>query len=84
MSYSYAQFLASPQTTYVCDVTDRIPVEDGRFGHLLFSQTLEHLKEPALALRELNRVLAPGGVLLCTVPLFYEEHEQPHDYFRYT
>lgn len=72
------------ETTYVCDVTDRIPVEDGRFGHLLFSQTLEHLKEPALALRELYRVLAPGGAMLCTVPLFYEEHEQPHDYFRYT
>jgi hypothetical protein len=29
-------------------------------------------------------VLAPGGRIICTVPLFYEEHEQPFDFFRYT
>jgi SAM-dependent methyltransferase len=72
------------ETTYVCDITVGIPVEDGRFEFLLFNQTLEHINEPMLALKELNRVLAPGGTLLCTVPLFYEEHEQPYDFFRYT
>jgi len=29
-------------------------------------------------------VLSPGGEILCTCPLFYEEHQKPHDYFRYT
>jgi hypothetical protein len=25
----------------------------------------------------------PGDRLICTVPLFYEDHEQPFDFFRY-
>jgi SAM-dependent methyltransferase len=45
---------------------------------------MEHVKEPAKALAELYRVLAPDGRMLCTVPLFYEEHEAPFDFFRYT
>lgn len=72
------------QSTYVCNLCERIPVEDGRFNYIVFNQTLEHLQEPAKALAELHRVLAPGGRILCTVPFFYEEHEQPFDFYRYT
>jgi SAM-dependent methyltransferase len=71
-------------TTYVCDLTHRIPVEDNRFDFIIFNQVLEHLKEPLAALNELRRVLAPGGVILCTCALFYEQHEEPYDFFRYT
>jgi SAM-dependent methyltransferase len=72
------------KSTYVADICERIPVEDGRFDFVLFNQVMEHLKEPDKALAELHRVLVPGGRLLCTVPLFYEEHETPYDFFRYT
>jgi SAM-dependent methyltransferase len=68
---------------YVCDLTD-IPVEDGRFDRILFNQVLEHLPDPAAAVAELHRVLRPGGRLLCSAPLFYAEHQQPYDYYRYT
>ncbi len=68
---------------YVCDLSD-IPVEDGRFDRILFNQVLEHLPEPATALTELHRVLKAGGRLFCSVPLFYEEHQQPYDFYRYT
>lgn len=68
---------------YVCDITD-IPVEDGRFDRVVFNQVLEHLPEPAEALAELHRVLKPGGRIFCSVPLFYAEHQQPYDYYRYT
>jgi SAM-dependent methyltransferase len=71
-------------TTYFCDLTHRIPVEDNRFDFIIFNQVLEHLKEPLAALKELRRVLNPGGVILCTCPLFYELHEEPYDFFRYT
>lgn len=70
-------------STYVCDLA-AIPVADGRFDHILFNQTLEHLPEPSKVLDELWRVLRPGGTLLCTCPLFYEEHEAPYDFYRYT
>ncbi len=71
------------EITYCCDLRN-IPVEDGTFDFILFNQTLEHMAEPQAALKELARVLKPGGRLLCTAPLFYEEHEAPHDYFRFT
>jgi len=71
------------QLDHVCDLTD-IPVEDGRFDRVLFNQVLEHLPEPGAALAELHRVLKPGGRIFCSVPLFYAEHEQPYDFYRYT
>lgn len=70
-------------STYVCDLQS-IPVEDGRFDFIVFNQVMEHLPEPKLVLAELYRVLKPGGKMIYTGPLFYEEHEQPYDFYRYT
>ncbi len=72
------------KSTYVCDLCEHIPVEDGRFDYIVFNQTMEHLDRPQEALAELQRVLKSGGTILCTAPLFYEEHERPYDFFRYT
>jgi SAM-dependent methyltransferase len=71
------------KSTYVCDLSS-IPVEDGRFDAILFDQVMEHLPEPLPVLQELKRVLKPGGRMLATAPLFYEEHEEPYDFYRYT
>jgi SAM-dependent methyltransferase len=71
------------KSTYICDLS-AIPVEDGRFDAIFFNQVMEHLPEPKLAIRELFRVLKPGGRMIFTAPLFYEEHEQPYDFYRYT
>ena len=70
-------------TTYVCDLTS-IPVEDGRFDFVVFNQVMEHLPDPKAVLHELNRVLKMSGQIICTTPLFYEEHERPYDFYRYT
>jgi SAM-dependent methyltransferase len=70
-------------STYVCDLQS-IPVEDCRFDYIIFNQVMEHVPEPRLVLAELYRVLKPGGKLMYTGPLFYEEHEQPYDFYRYT
>jgi len=69
--------------TYGCDLSD-IPVEEGRFDRILFHQVLEHVPAPPAVLGELHRVLRPGGQILCSCPLFYEEHQKPYDFFRYT
>ena len=71
------------RSTYVCDLKE-IPVENERFNYVVFNQVMEHLPEPSLVLAELNRVLKPGGKMIYTGPLFYEEHEQPYDFYRYT
>jgi SAM-dependent methyltransferase len=71
------------KSTYVCDLAS-IPVENGRFDAIIFNQVMEHLPDPLVVLTEMRRVLKPQGAIMCTAPFFYEEHEQPYDYFRYT
>jgi SAM-dependent methyltransferase len=63
---------------------ESIPTEAGAFDVVLCTQVLEHVAEPLAALSEFHRVLKPGGRLIATVPFVWEEHELPHDYFRYT
>ncbi|MBA3262243.1 MAG: class I SAM-dependent methyltransferase [Thermoleophilaceae bacterium] len=86
--YETADFLAVKgkkytAPDYVCDLAE-IPVDDARFDHVVLTQVLEHVPEPAKVLAELHRVLKPGGTLWLTAPLFYAEHERPYDFFRYT
>jgi len=61
-----------------------LPVPEGSFDAVICTQVLEHVAEPADVLAELFRVLRPGGRLFITVPLTWEEHEAPYDFFRYT
>jgi SAM-dependent methyltransferase len=50
------------------DVSEPLPFADGSFAVAWCSEVLEHLFDPAYALREMHRVLQPGGRLLATVP----------------
>lgn len=61
-----------------------IPEPDGAFDTVLCTAVLEHLEEPALALREASRVLKKGGYAIYTAPLFWHLHEEPRDFYRYT
>lgn len=62
----------------------RLPFRDASFDAALNVVTLEHVREPARVLAEISRTLTPSGRLLLIVPHEWEEHQQPHDYFRYT
>ena len=48
--------------------TDRLPFIDGSFDLITANMVIEHLADPAAALREVQRVLKPGGVFLCHTP----------------
>ena len=61
-----------------------MPFEDASFDSVICTQVLEHVNEPKTFLREIARVLKPGGVLLISVPMSWPHHEEPHDFFRYT
>lgn len=67
----------------IADLT-ALPFPSGCFAGAINIVTLEHVKEPLAALREMERALAPGGKLLIIVPHEWEVHQSPHDYFRYT
>jgi SAM-dependent methyltransferase len=61
-----------------------LPFRDATFEACINVVTLEHVKDPARVIREIARTLAPEGRLLLIVPFEWEEHQQPHDYFRFT
>jgi SAM-dependent methyltransferase len=71
------------RVTYICDLS-AIPISSQRYDLIFCSQVLEHVPEPQSVLNELFRVLKPGGELWITAPLFYEEHQIPYDFYRYT
>lgn len=61
-----------------------LPLRDACCDAVVNIVTLEHVQEPGRVVCELARCLRPGGKLLLVVPHEWEEHQQPHDYFRYT
>ncbi len=67
----------------IADLT-ALPFREDSFDACLNIVTLEHVRDPQTVLREIHRVLKPGGKLLAVVPHEWEVHQAPHDYFRYT
>jgi SAM-dependent methyltransferase len=63
---------------------DTFPLPSAAFDGVLCSQVLEHVFTPDRFLGEIHRVLRPGGTLVLTVPFLWDEHEQPHDFGRYS
>ena len=61
-----------------------IPAPDGAADAVISSQVLEHLERPEDALREMARLLRPGGLLFISFPFLYPMHALPHDHLRYT
>ncbi|MBI3321371.1 MAG: class I SAM-dependent methyltransferase [Candidatus Omnitrophica bacterium] len=62
----------------------QLPLRSQSVDTVLLTEVLEHLPEPVAALRELHRLLKPGGVLLLTAPMIYNLHGSPQDFFRFT
>jgi len=50
-----------------------LPFTDGAFDRVICSEVLEHIPDDLGAMRELTRVLRPGGTMAVTVPRFGPE-----------
>lgn len=69
-----------PSIDYVSDIA-AIPVEDASFDVILCTEVLEHVPEPIAALREMSRILKPGGRLLLSAPFTSGMHQQPYHFY---
>lgn len=65
-----------------------MPFEDATFDGVTALDVLEHIQDDAAAVREIRRVLKPGGPLIATVPchpLLFSTHDRAlHHVRRYT
>jgi SAM-dependent methyltransferase len=56
-----------------------LALEDGAFDAILCSHVLEHVPDDAAAMRELHRVVAPGGWVLVMVPIDHSREQTFED-----
>lgn len=68
------------QLDYVSDIA-AIPVPDGSYGAILCTEVLEHHPEPIKVIKEIARILEPGGKLILTAPLGSGIHQEPYHYY---
>ncbi len=61
-----------------------LPLKSNSFDGVICTQVLEHVREPGEVIRELVRVLRPGGHLYLSAPQGWHQHQKPYDYFRFT
>lgn len=44
-----------------CNITEKLPFTDNSFDFVLLAEVIEHLRNPYDVIKELNRILKPGG-----------------------
>lgn len=62
----------------------KLPFEDEKYNTGLLIEVLEHVPDPGSVLKEIHRVLKPGGKLFITIPFIWNLHDVPYDEYRYT
>jgi SAM-dependent methyltransferase len=56
------------RTVLLADVDERLPFVDATFGGAVLKDVLEHVRDPVAVVREVRRVVAPGGRVFASSP----------------
>jgi SAM-dependent methyltransferase len=71
--------------TYIGDICrHNAAIPDARFDMVVCTEVLEHTLQPFDAVREIHRVLKPGGQLFLSVPFNFRIHGPLPDCWRFT
>jgi len=66
------------------DLEDMSFVENETFDLVLLIQVMEHLNNPQIVLKELNRVSKKGAKIYIATPQSQSVHQVPYDFYRFT
>src|SRR5947207_849529 len=58
---------------------EKLPFEDGEFSHAFSMESLYYYADVLVALKEINRVLKPGGLFVTVIDL-YKENQPSHQW----
>jgi len=72
-----------PNTTVICDAHE-IPFADQSFDLIIAQAVLEHVLDPFLCVREMNRVLKNNGLIYAETPFMQQVHGGKYDFLRFT
>lgn len=61
-----------------------LPVQNESVDSVICTGVLEHVANPGLAVKEIYRILKPGGRVFFEVPFMQTYHASPQDYYRWT
>jgi SAM-dependent methyltransferase len=73
----------SPLTQLVADA-HRIPLANESVDAVLVQAVLEHVLDPGQVVKEIERVLARGGLVYAETPFLQQVHAGPYDFMRFT
>ncbi len=74
---------AFDEVDIVADARD-LPIESDTVDLMINNGLIEHTDSPQCVVREMSRVLRPGGVVFCFLPFMQPYHAAPDDYYRWT
>ena len=81
--YVNLDLFAIPGVDVAADA-QQLPFLSDTFARVECDAVLEHVRNPDRAMREIKRVLAPGGMVHVVTPFCHPFHEYPKDYRRFT
>ena len=72
------------EPTWLVESDKPFPVKSDIYDAAVCLNTLEHIYDADLVIREIHRVLKPGSTVFITIPFIFRIHASPDDYFRGT
>lgn len=83
-NYCGLDMIAGPNVDIVPqDIYSWKEIEDNTYDIVISGQVFEHIEFPWLTMKEIERILIPGGVCFITAPNAGHEHKAPLDCYRY-
>ncbi len=61
-----------------------LKIRSNSIGTLLIFDTLEHVENVHQAMKEIHRILRPGGMVIMSSVMKFPIHDYPSDYWRFT
>lgn len=68
----------------VISTANNIPLANSTFDTVLSTQVIEHVEDHQGLVNEAYRLLKPDGYFILSGPMYWNLHEEPYDFYRFT